>query len=286
MMGAGFLFVSHTHPKSATLYITNLTAHPREGLVRSRTILRLMLALAISPLAVSSADAQLVAGLPTPALVPSSQTRPTPTVTGEKTPLAVLDLETHEGIDAGVRIGISDRVRYALSKTGKYRITTRSSMESMLKEQDFQQSGRCDELACIVQVGKIVGVKKMVAGRVAKMGSLYQISLQLIDVESAVVENEVIDSCNCNAEGLLRLAEEQAFSLAGLPKASASHDLRAGSASRKVPAGQYWSSKMAGLFHRADCARVNKIKPISLVIYKTREDAIAVGRKPCRDCQP
>ena len=129
-------------------------------------------------------------------------------------------------------------------------------------------------------------MKKMVAGRVAKMGSLYQISLQLIDVESAVVENEVIDSCKCNEGGLLRLAEEEACLLAGVPKAPASHDLRAGSASRKVPVGQYWSNTIGPTFHRDDCARLNRTKPSALVIYKTREDALAAGKKPCRDCQP
>lgn len=213
----------------------------------------------------------------------------TPQSVVDKAPLAVLDLETHEGMDAGVRIGISDRVRYALSKTGKYRITTRSSMESMLKEQDFQQSGRCDELACIVQVGKIVGVRKMVAGRVAKMGILYQISLQLIDVESAVVENEVIDSCKCDAEGLLRLAEEQAYSLAGLPKASASHDLssRAAHTHRKAPAAGQFCAKTRGVtFHCGDCELAKKTKPSALIIYQTREDAIAADKKPCRICNP
>ena len=133
-----------------------------------------------------------------------------------KTPLAVLDIETHDGVDPGFRMGISDRVRYVLSKTEKYRIISRNSMESLLKEQDFQQSGRCNDLMCIVKVGKVVGVKKMVAGRVAKMGSLYQLSLQLIDVESSVIENDVIDSCKCDEEGLLQLAEEQAYLLTGL----------------------------------------------------------------------
>jgi methylphosphotriester-DNA--protein-cysteine methyltransferase len=57
-------------------------------------------------------------------------------------------------------------------------------------------------------------------------------------------------------------------------------------AAKAAPAGKYVASSNGKTFHRADCAWAKGIDPSALVTYKTKEEAIAAGKKPCRICKP
>ncbi len=49
---------------------------------------------------------------------------------------------------------------------------------------------------------------------------------------------------------------------------------------------KYAASKKSEVFHYIDCSYVKKIKPEDLILFKTREEAIASGRRPCKKCKP
>ena len=49
---------------------------------------------------------------------------------------------------------------------------------------------------------------------------------------------------------------------------------------------QYVASKNRPTFHKPDCRWAKKISPENFVGYKTREDAINAGKKPCKQCKP
>jgi hypothetical protein len=60
-----------------------------------------------------------------------------------------------------------------------------------LQEQGFQQSEACSQVECIVEVGKILKVEKMFAGTIGKVGKIYTINIQLIDVVTAqIIQNK------------------------------------------------------------------------------------------------
>jgi hypothetical protein len=48
----------------------------------------------------------------------------------------------------------------------------------------------------------------------------------------------------------------------------------------------YAASKNSGIFHKAECISVAKIKPENLTGYKTRDEALQAGKRPCKRCQP
>jgi hypothetical protein len=48
----------------------------------------------------------------------------------------------------------------------------------------------------------------------------------------------------------------------------------------------YVSSKNSKIFHKPDCTFVKNILSQNLVYYKTRDEAIAAGKQPCKKCQP
>jgi hypothetical protein len=49
---------------------------------------------------------------------------------------------------------------------------------------------------------------------------------------------------------------------------------------------QYVASKNRPVFHKPDCQPAKRISPENLVGYKTREDAINAGKRPCKRCKP
>ena len=44
--------------------------------------------------------------------------------------------------------------------------------------------------------------------------------------------------------------------------------------------------KNSDVFHYISCFYVARIKPENLILFKTREEAIASGRRPCKKCNP
>ncbi len=49
---------------------------------------------------------------------------------------------------------------------------------------------------------------------------------------------------------------------------------------------KYAASKKSEVFHYIGCSYVASIKPENLILFKTREEAIASGRRPCKKCKP
>lgn len=48
----------------------------------------------------------------------------------------------------------------------------------------------------------------------------------------------------------------------------------------------YVASKKSQVFHKSTCSSAKRISPKNLVHYKTRQDAINDGKRPCKTCKP
>jgi formylglycine-generating enzyme required for sulfatase activity len=110
--------------------------------------------------------------------------------------VAVLELD---GINAtkSQLAALSEELRTQLLKSGKFRVVDRQQIDTILKEQALQQTG-CTSQDCAVQVGKILGVRKMVVGRVTKIeDALWQVSAQMVDAETG----ETLRAETINHEG-------------------------------------------------------------------------------------
>lgn len=53
-----------------------------------------------------------------------------------------------------------------------------------------------------------------------------------------------------------------------------------------APAEGYISSKSGKVFHKPTCTHAKRIKENTKIVYKTKEDAVASGRRPCLACKP
>lgn len=134
-----------------------------------------------------------------------------------KTNIALLDLETRGGLSTDEVLSVSDRLRGELIGTGKFSVFERGQMDEILKEQGFQQSGACSEASCIVEVGQLLAVHKMVGGSIGKVGKAYSINLKVIDVATGEIEKQLSDDIRCTKEELVsRHMRNFAYRLAGM----------------------------------------------------------------------
>ena len=130
--------------------------------------------------------------------------------------VAVLDLDVAKGIPPEAQISLSDLLREQLWKTGKFRVVDRNNMERILKEQGFQLSD-CTSTECAVQIGRMLGVEKMVTGNVTRLGKTYIITVQMTNVETGEIEKMASDRCpGCEVDELLGSIDKAATSLAGV----------------------------------------------------------------------
>jgi hypothetical protein len=117
----------------------------------------------------------------------------------QKELVAVIDLDA-AGATKIQAAALSDRLREELLATGRFRIVERGQMDKLLAEQALQQTG-CTSQECAVQVGKVLGVRKMISGKASKIeDDLWLISCTLTDVETA----ETVKAVSLQHEGSFR----------------------------------------------------------------------------------
>lgn len=75
-----------------------------------------------------------------------------------------------------------------LVANGRFDIVDRKNVESLLEEMDFQLSG-CTDSSCAVEVGRILSLEYMIYGSVIKLGNVYSINVQMINVATAQIVN-------------------------------------------------------------------------------------------------
>lgn len=140
--------------------------------------------------------------------------------------IAVNDLSPR-GIQASDAAIVSERLRSELVRGGTFRVMDRGQMDVVLREQAFQQSGACDQSECAVQMGKLLSVDQMVVGSVGKLGALYTLSAQLLDVETGAIALSVNQDFQGPIEDLL----SQAVPLIAAKLVAGRQGIQAGSAS-------------------------------------------------------
>jgi len=101
--------------------------------------------------------------------------------------VAVLDFDARAGLSAGEAASLSDIFQGALVESGEFIVVDRNRIKAILQEQGFQQSEACSQVECIVEAGRILKVEKMFAGTIGKIGRMFTVNVQVIDVATAQI---------------------------------------------------------------------------------------------------
>lgn len=129
--------------------------------------------------------------------------------------LAVLDFGGHN-VDSTTTIPLADRFRSELMKTEKFAVMERAEMHKILEEQNFQRSD-CVDQTCAVEAGQLIAVKKIVTGKVAKVGGIYTVNVKMLNVATGRIDQNISEDCDCPIEKVLTETMQRiAYKMAGL----------------------------------------------------------------------
>ena len=117
--------------------------------------------------------------------------------------IAVLPLKVSGGISEDEGTILTKKLTSELVKSGKYVVLDRSEMESILKEQGFQQAG-CTTDACAIEVGQLLGVRKIILCSLGKLENIYSISIKIVDVESGEIIRTVSTETKDNMKSVIK----------------------------------------------------------------------------------
>ena len=123
----------------------------------------------------------------------------------QKIAVAVLELDPN-GVTEAEAKALSDRLRIEIFNAGFYEVMERDKMNRILDEMEFQLKG-CTTDECAIEVGRLIGVRKIIAGSISKVGEFYTVSIRLIDVETSKIEATAIE----DIEGTLGIVLTQAI---------------------------------------------------------------------------
>ncbi|MBN1577794.1 MAG: hypothetical protein JW913_14635 [Chitinispirillaceae bacterium] len=133
---------------------------------------------------------------------------------GKLEKVAVLNLKNTEGISRAEAELLSDRLRNELFSTGSVQVMERDQMQAVLAEQGFQQSGAtCSDEGCMVQLGKMLGVKLLISGSIGKLGKLYMVNVKSINVETAQIMKAVFEDIRGDIEDVVAVIPAIALKL-------------------------------------------------------------------------
>ena len=138
----------------------------------------------------------------------------------KKLNVAVMDFDARGGISKEDAASLSDAFQAQLVETNEFVVVDRNRIRAILNEQGFQQSEACSQVECLVEAGKILKVEKMFAGTIGKVGRIFTVNIQLIDVATAEIINNKSRQHSGDIEDLLtdiipNLAAEMAKDLTG-----------------------------------------------------------------------
>jgi Protein of unknown function (DUF2380) len=98
--------------------------------------------------------------------------------------IAVLDVQALGGTPSEAA-ALTDHLRQALEKSGRFTLVDRGVTASTVSQRVLSPAG-CTSAECVVKVGQLLGVSKVVAGRAVKLSdSSWFVSSVVVDVRSA-----------------------------------------------------------------------------------------------------
>lgn len=98
---------------------------------------------------------------------------------------------------------LTDKLISEVIKKDVYTVVERSQMAEILKEQGFQQTG-CTNDQCAVEMGQLLGVRKIIISNLGKVGNIYSISLKIINVENGAIIRTVTTNIKGKMEDVLK----------------------------------------------------------------------------------
>lgn len=135
---------------------------------------------------------------------------------GTQLKLAVMPLSAR-GVTNATADAMTQILSAQLNEIEGIDVISRDDIRAMLDKIQIEgQLGCTDNMACIVEIGASLGLSKLVTGTVGKLQGTFVISLQLVDIRKAAVENRVLESFDGDPDELKHAIKLSAYQLVGV----------------------------------------------------------------------
>jgi len=110
----------------------------------------------------------------------------------KKISIAVLEFagNDHHALD----LNISEIFRDELAITGKYSVFRKSDMNAIFDEAVYPWMD-CWDSTCALEIGRILGVQKVLLGNMVESDSILTITIQILNGINGKIENSFIEKC-------------------------------------------------------------------------------------------
>jgi hypothetical protein len=85
-------------------------------------------------------------------------------------------------MDKEVGRALADLCRDAVQESAQFTLVDRQRIAEILGERDFAAAMQCDDTACLVEYGQLVGAEKMMHGRINQLGDILVLAVVMTDV--------------------------------------------------------------------------------------------------------
>jgi hypothetical protein len=88
-----------------------------------------------------------------------------------KTKIAILELKAERGLDEGLVKLLNELLLTEFGRSGEYEVIGGSDLLSLLQLEEKKQAMDCDDIGCLSELGGALGVDKLAAANIGKIGS-------------------------------------------------------------------------------------------------------------------
>ena len=122
-----------------------------------------------------------------------------------KIKISLMDLKAESGIDPGVVSLLYELVLTEFQTYSNLSVISKADISSMVQFETEKELAGCTDSSCMAEIGGALGVDKIVMGSIGKLGSSYVVTLKLINIKKATVENRVTETIPANEDKLIPL---------------------------------------------------------------------------------
>ncbi len=120
--------------------------------------------------------------------------------------MAVFDFEAY-GVNKDYSMVITDTLVSELVKVKGLVLVEREKIKALIKERQLSQIGLTD-VSEGIELGKLLGVEKIVLGRIGKIGKEYILTVKLVNVETGEIEFQNQYSMGLNIKSIVKTTKE------------------------------------------------------------------------------
>jgi hypothetical protein len=124
------------------------------------------------------------------------------TALADKSGVAVLDIQG-TGIDTQLLPTLTEVLTVEIDALGKYKVVAGRDIQSMLGFEQQKDMLGCTDAACLAEIGGALGVDRIVASHIGKVGSTYVVNIKLINIRKADTEGRVYETVRGEVDALI-----------------------------------------------------------------------------------